>query len=556
MDKIGADFLYSVSTLHDRLQANAHPVQLPIGAEDNFVGIIDLIEMNATFYGDDLGTKIEVREIPDEYRDQAEEYHEKLLEAVAEVDEDIMEKYLGGEEISKEELKAAIRKATCNVEFFPVLCGSAFKNKGVQLMLDAVVDYLPAPTDVPSIKGTIPDTGEEVFRHSSDDEPFSALAFKVMTDPFVGKLTFFRVYSGTLSAGSYVKNSTKNKRERIGRILQMHANHRKEIDMVYAGDIAAAVGLKDTTTGDTLCDDNNPVILESMEFPEPVIQLSVEPKSKADQDKMTTALQKLQEEDPTFRAHTDPETGQTIIEGMGELHLDIIVDRMKREFKVEANIGAPQVAYRETFRKSAKVQGKFVRQSGGRGQYGDVWIEFSPNEEGKGFEFENAIVGGVVPREYIPAIQSGLEDAMQRGVLAGYPLVDIKAKLYDGSYHDVDSSEMAFKVAASLALKNAASKCDPVLLEPVMKVEIVIPEEYLGDIMGQVTARRGRVEGMEARGNAQVVRAMVPLSEMFGYATALRSSTQGRGVFTMTFDHYEEVPKSIAEEIIKKNKGE
>ncbi|AJH77335.1 MULTISPECIES: elongation factor G [Heyndrickxia] len=556
MDKIGADFLYSVSTLHDRLQANAHPVQLPIGAEDNFVGIIDLIEMNATFYGDDLGTKIEVREIPDEYRDQAEEYHEKLLEAVAEVDEDIMEKYLGGEEISKEELKAAIRKATCNVEFFPVLCGSAFKNKGVQLMLDAVVDYLPAPTDVPSIKGTLPDTGEEVFRHSSDDEPFSALAFKVMTDPFVGKLTFFRVYSGTLSAGSYVKNSTKNKRERIGRILQMHANHRKEIDMVYAGDIAAAVGLKDTTTGDTLCDDNNPVILESMEFPEPVIQLSVEPKSKADQDKMTTALQKLQEEDPTFRAHTDPETGQTIIEGMGELHLDIIVDRMKREFKVEANIGAPQVAYRETFRKSAKVQGKFVRQSGGRGQYGDVWIEFSPNEEGKGFEFENAIVGGVVPREYIPAIQSGLEDAMQRGVLAGYPLVDIKAKLYDGSYHDVDSSEMAFKVAASLALKNAASKCDPVLLEPVMKVEIVIPEEYLGDIMGQVTARRGRVEGMEARGNAQVVRAMVPLSEMFGYATALRSSTQGRGVFTMTFDHYEEVPKSIAEEIIKKNKGE
>ncbi|NWN94372.1 MAG: elongation factor G [Bacillus sp. (in: Bacteria)] len=556
MDKIGADFLYSVSTLHDRLQANAHPVQLPIGAEDNFVGIIDLIEMNATFYGDDLGTKIEVREIPDEYRDQAEEYHEKLLEAVAEVDEDIMEKYLGGEEISKEELKAAIRKATCNVEFFPVLCGSAFKNKGVQLMLDAVVDYLPAPTDVPSIKGTLPDTGEEVFRHSSDDEPFAALAFKVMTDPFVGKLTFFRVYSGTLSAGSYVKNSTKDKRERIGRILQMHANHRKEIDKVYAGDIAAAVGLKDTTTGDTLCDDNNPVILESMEFPEPVIQLSVEPKSKADQDKMTTALQKLQEEDPTFRAHTDPETGQTIIEGMGELHLDIIVDRMKREFKVEANIGAPQVAYRETFRKSAQVQGKFVRQSGGRGQYGDVWIEFSPNEEGKGFEFENAIVGGVVPREYIPAIQAGLEDAMQRGVIAGYPLVDIKAKLYDGSYHDVDSSEMAFKVAASLALRNAASKCDPVLLEPVMKVEIVIPEEYLGDIMGQVTARRGRVEGMEARGNAQVVRAMVPLSEMFGYATALRSSTQGRGVFTMTFDHYEEVPKSIAEEIIKKNKGE
>ncbi|GER67263.1 elongation factor G [Weizmannia acidilactici] len=556
MDKIGADFLFSVSSLHERLQANAHAVQLPIGAEDSFEGIIDLIEMKATFYGDDLGTKIEVREIPEEYREQAEEYREKLIEAVAEINEDIMEKYLGGEEISKEELKAAIRKATCDVEFFPVLCGSAFKNKGVQLMLDAVVDYLPSPVDVPAIKGTLPDSGEEVVRHSSDDEPFSALAFKVMTDPFVGKLTFFRVYSGTLSSGSYVQNSTKGKRERIGRILQMHANHRKEIDMVYAGDIAAAVGLKDTTTGDTLCDENNLVILESMEFPEPVIQLSVEPKSKADQDKMTTALQKLQEEDPTFRAHTDPETGQTIIEGMGELHLDIIVDRMKREFKVEANIGAPQVAYRETFRKSAQVQGKFVRQSGGRGQYGDVWIEFSPNEEGKGFEFENAIVGGVVPREYIPAIQSGLEDAMQRGVLAGYPLVDIKAKLYDGSYHDVDSSEMAFKVAASLALRNAAEKCDPVLLEPVMKVEIVIPEEYLGDIMGQVTARRGRVEGMEARGNAQVVRAMVPLSEMFGYATALRSSTQGRGVFTMHFDHYEEVPKSIAEEIIKKNKGE
>ncbi|WP_018663964.1 elongation factor G [Heyndrickxia acidiproducens] len=556
MDKIGADFLYSLGTLHERLQANAHAVQLPIGAEDDFRGIIDLVEMKATFYDDDLGTKIEVREIPEEYKATAEEYREKLLEAVAEIDEDFMEKYLGGEEISKEELKAAIRKGTVNVEFFPVLCGSAFKNKGVQLMLDAVIDYLPSPLDVPPIKGTLPDSDQEVVRHSNDDEPFSALAFKVMTDPFVGKLTFFRVYSGSLSAGSYVQNSTKGKRERVGRILQMHANHRKEIDEVYAGDIAAAVGLKDTTTGDTLCDEDSLVILESMEFPEPVIQLSVEPKSKADQDKMTTALQKLQEEDPTFRAHTDQETGQTIIEGMGELHLDIIVDRMKREFKVEANVGAPQVAYRETFRKAAQVQGKFVRQSGGRGQYGDVWIEFTPNEEGKGFEFENAIVGGVVPREYVPAIQSGLEDAMQRGVLAGYPLVDIKAKLYDGSYHDVDSSEMAFKVAASLALRNAASKCDPVLLEPVMKVEIIIPEEYLGDIMGQVTARRGRVEGMEARGNAQVVRAFVPLSEMFGYATALRSSTQGRGVFTMHFDHYEEVPKSIAEEIIKKNKGE
>ncbi|MEK5440239.1 MULTISPECIES: elongation factor G [unclassified Fredinandcohnia] len=556
MDKIGADFLYSVSTLHDRLQANAHPIQLPIGAEDQFRGIIDLVEMNATFYGNDLGTDIEVGEIPEEYQDQANEYREKLVEAVAELDEDLMERYLGGEEISNEELRAAIRTATLKVEFYPVTCGTAFKNKGVQKVLDAVIDYLPAPTDVASIQGHLPDTGEEVERHSDDSEPFSALAFKVMTDPFVGKLTFFRVYSGTLNSGSYVQNSTKGKRERIGRILQMHANSRQEISTVFAGDIAAAVGLKDTTTGDTLCDEKDLVILESMTFPEPVIQLSVEPKSKADQDKMSTALQKLQEEDPTFRAHTDQETGQTIIAGMGELHLDILVDRMKREFKVEANVGAPQVAYRETFRQSAQVEGKFARQSGGRGQYGHVWIEFSPNEEGKGFEFENAIVGGVVPREYIPAVQAGLEDALDRGVLAGYPLVDIKAKLYDGSYHDVDSSEMAFKIAASMALKNAASKCQPVILEPVMRVEVVIPEEYMGDIMGGITSRRGRVEGMEARGNAQVVRAMVPLSEMFGYATSLRSNTQGRGVFTMHFDHYEEVPKSISEEIIKKNKGE
>ncbi|MDQ1143280.1 elongation factor G [Bacillus sp. SORGH_AS 510] len=557
MDKIGADFLYSVGTIHDRLQANAHPIQLPIGAEDQFEAIIDLVEMNAVFYGNDLGTDIEVREIPEEFMAQAEEYREKLVEAVAELDEELMEKYLGGEEISKEEIKAAIRKGTVNVEFYPVICGSAFKNKGVQLMLDAVIDYLPSPLDVPAIKGHAVDDEEDVIeRHSSDEEPFSALAFKVMTDPYVGKLTFFRVYSGTLESGSYVQNSTKGKRERIGRILQMHANSRQEISKVYAGDIAAAVGLKDTTTGDTLCDDKNPVILESMQFPEPVIQLSVEPKSKADQDKMTTALQKLQEEDPTFRAHTDQETGQVIIAGMGELHLDIIVDRMRREFKVEANVGAPQVAYRETFRASAQVEGKFARQSGGRGQYGHVWIEFSPNEEGKGFEFENGIVGGVVPREYIPAVQAGLEDALDRGVLAGFPLVDIKARLFDGSYHDVDSSEMAFKIAASMALKNAASKCSPVILEPMMRVEVVIPEEYLGDIMGQITARRGRVEGMEARGNAQVVRAMVPLSEMFGYATALRSSTQGRGVFSMHFDHYEEVPKSVSEEIIKKNKGE
>jgi elongation factor G len=556
MDKIGADFLYSVKTLHDRLEANAHPVQLPIGAEDQFNGIIDLIEMCAYHYHDELGKNIEKIEIPEEYKDQAEEYRGKLIEAVAELDEELMMKYLEGEEITNEELKAAIRKATCNVEFFPVLCGSAFKNKGVQLMLDAVLDYLPSPLDIPPVKGVKPDTEEEITRETSDDAPFAALAFKVMTDPYVGKLTFFRVYSGTLESGSYVLNSTKGKRERIGRVLQMHANHRQEIPRVYAGDIAAAVGLKDTTTGDTLCDDKNPIILESMQFPEPVISVAIEPKTKADQDKMSTALQKLSEEDPTFRAHTDPETGQTIISGMGELHLDIIVDRMKREFKVEANVGAPQVAYRETFRKSAQVEGKFVRQSGGRGQYGHVWIEFSPNEEGKGFEFENAIVGGVVPREYIPAVQAGLEEAMQNGVLAGYPLIDIKAKLFDGSYHDVDSSEMAFKIAASLALKNAAQKCDPVLLEPIMKVEVVVPEEYMGDIMGDITSRRGRVEGMEARGNAQVVRAMVPLSEMFGYATSLRSNTQGRGTFTMHFDHYEEVPKNIAEEIIKKNKGE
>ncbi|MEH7442730.1 elongation factor G [Bacillus sp. JJ1122] len=556
MDKLGADFLYSVKTIHDRLQANAHPIQLPIGAEDEFEAIIDLVEMKAIFYGNDLGTEITEGEIPEEYKAQAEEYREKLVEAVAELDEELMEKYLGGEELTIAEIKAAIRKGTTNVEFYPVICGSAFKNKGVQLMLDAVIDYLPSPLDVPAIKGTLPDSEEEVERHSSDEEPFSALAFKVMTDPYVGKLTFFRVYSGTLESGSYVQNSTKGKRERIGRILQMHANSRQEISKVFAGDIAAAVGLKDTTTGDTLCDEKNLVILESMQFPEPVIQLSVEPKSKADQDKMTTALQKLQEEDPTFRAHTDQETGQVIIAGMGELHLDIIVDRMRREFKVEANVGAPQVAYRETFRESASVEGKFARQSGGRGQFGHVWIEFSPNEEGKGFEFVNGIVGGVVPREYIPAVQAGLEDSLDRGVLAGYPLVDIKARLFDGSYHDVDSSEMAFKIAASMALKNAASKCKPVILEPVMRVEVVIPEEYLGDIMGQVTARRGRVEGMDARGNAQVVRAMIPLSEMFGYATALRSSTQGRGVFSMHFDHYEEVPKSISEEIIKKNKGE
>ncbi|MBC2005013.1 elongation factor G [Listeria booriae] len=555
MDKIGADFLYSVGTLHDRLDANAHPIQLPIGAEDTFEGIIDLVEMNALYYLDDVGNDPEIREIPADLKDQAEEYRGKLIEAVADLDEDLMMKYLEGEEPTKEELKAAIRKGTLAVEFYPVVCGTAFKNKGVQPMLDAVLDYLPAPTDVPAIKGILPGSEEEAERHASDEEPFSSLAFKVMTDPYVGRLTFFRVYSGTLNSGSYVQNSSKGKRERVGRILQMHANHREEIDIVYSGDIAAAVGLKDTTTGDTLCDEKNQIILESMEFPEPVISVAIEPKSKADQDKMGQALAKLAEEDPTFRTETDQETGQTIISGMGELHLDILVDRMRREFKVEANVGDPQVSYRETFRQSAQVEGKFVRQSGGRGQYGHVWIEFSPNEEGKGFEFENAIVGGVVPREYIPAVQAGLEGALGNGVLAGYPLIDIKAKLYDGSYHDVDSNEMAFKVAASMALRNAAKKCNPVILEPMMNVEVIVPEDYLGDIMGNITSRRGRVDGMEARGNAQVVRAFVPLANMFGYATYLRSSTQGRGVYTMQFDHYEEVPKSVGEEIIKANGG-
>ena len=555
MDKIGADFLYSVRTIHERLQANAHPIQLPIGAEDNFTGIIDLIKMKAEIYTNDLGTDIQETDIPEDLQDLAEEWREKLVEAVAETDEELMERYLEGDEITEAELKAAIRKATCAVEFYPVLCGSAFKNKGVQLMLDAVVDYLPSPLDVPSIKGIDPNTDQETERHSSDEEPFSALAFKVMTDPFVGRLTFFRVYSGTLQSGSYVKNSTKGKRERVGRILQMHANSRQEIPEVFSGDIAAAVGLKDTTTGDTLCDEKAEVILESMEFPDPVIEVAIEPKSKADQDKMGIALQKLAEEDPTFRAYTNQETGETVIAGMGELHLDIIVDRMRREFKVEANVGAPQVSYRETFRASTQAEGKFVRQSGGKGQYGHVWIEFIPNEEGAGFEFENAIVGGVVPREYIPAVEAGLKDAMENGVLAGYPLVDIKAKLYDGSYHDVDSSETAFKVAASMALKAAAKKAQPAILEPMMAVEITVPEEYFGDVMGHVNARRGRVEGSEVRGNAQIVKGMIPLSEMFGYATTLRSATQGRGTFSMTFDHYEDVPKSIAEEIIKKNGG-
>lgn len=556
MDKIGADFLYSVSTLHDRLQANAHPIQLPIGSEDDFRGIIDLIKMKAEIYTNDLGTDILEEDIPAEYLDQAQEYREKLVEAVAETDEDLMMKYLEGEEITNEELKAGIRKATINVEFFPVLCGSAFKNKGVQLMLDAVLDYLPSPLDIPAIKGIDPDTDEQVERPASDEEPFAALAFKIMTDPFVGRLTFFRVYSGVLNSGSYVLNTTKGKRERIGRILQMHANTRMEIETVYSGDIAAAVGLKDTTTGDSLTDEKAKVILESIEVPEPVIQLMVEPKSKADQDKMGIALQKLAEEDPTFRVETNPETGETVISGMGELHLDVLVDRMKREFKVEANVGAPQVSYRETFRAATQARGFFKRQSGGKGQFGDVWIEFTPNEEGKGFEFENAIVGGVVPREFIPAVEKGLQESMANGVLAGYPMVDVKAKLYDGSYHDVDSSETAFKIAASLALKEAAKSAQPAILEPMMLVTITVPEENLGDVMGHVTARRGRVDGMEAHGASQIVRAYVPLAEMFGYATVLRSATQGRGTFMMVFDHYEDVPKSVQEEIIKKAKGE
>ncbi|HFI0245074.1 TPA: elongation factor G [Streptococcus suis] len=555
MDKIGADFLYSVSTLHERLQANAHPIQLPIGSEDEFRGIIDLIKMKAEIYTNDLGTDILEEDIPAEYLDQAQEYREKLVEAVAETDEELMMKYLEGEEITNEELKAAIRKATINVEFFPVLCGSAFKNKGVQLMLDAVIDYLPSPLDIPAIKGINPDTDEEETRPASDEEPFAALAFKIMTDPFVGRLTFIRVYSGVLNSGSYVMNTSKGKRERIGRILQMHANSRQEIEQVYAGDIAAAIGLKDTTTGDSLTDEKAKVVLESINVPEPVIQLMVEPKSKADQDKMGIGLQKLAEEDPTFRVETNVETGETVISGMGELHLDVLVDRLRREHKVEANVGAPQVSYRETFRASTQARGFFKRQSGGKGQFGDVWIEFTPNEEGKGFEFENAIVGGVVPREFIPAVEKGLVESMANGVLAGYPIVDVKAKLYDGSYHDVDSSETAFKVAASLALKEAAKTAQPTILEPMMLVTITAPEDNLGDVMGHVTARRGRVDGMEARGNTQIVRAYVPLAEMFGYATVLRSATQGRGTFMMVFDHYEDVPKSVQDEIIKKNGG-
>lgn len=554
MDILGADFYGAVEQMRERLGANAVPIQLPIGSEDVFLGIVDLVTMKAIIYTDDLGTTSEARDIPEELKEKAEEYRTMLVEAVAELDEELMEKYLEGEELTEEEIVKALRKGTCEVKITPVTCGSSYKNKGVQPLLDAVVAYLPSPLDVPAIQGQLPD-GTEAYRESSDEQPFAALAFKIMTDPYVGKLTFFRVYSGTLESGSYVLNSTKDKRERIGRILQMHANSREEISRVYAGDIAAAVGLKDTTTGETLCDEKNPIVLESMEFPEPVIEIAIEPKSKSDQDKMSVALTKLAEEDPTFKAWTHEETGQTIIAGMGELHLDIIVDRMKREFKVEANIGAPQVAYKETFRGSAKVEGKFVRQSGGRGQFGHVWVEFEPMEAGAGFEFVNKIVGGVVPREYVPAVQAGIEESMKNGVLAGFPLVDVRATLVDGSYHDVDSNEMAFKIAGSMALKAAKSKCNPVILEPMMKVEVTVPEEYMGDIMGDISSRRGRVEGMDARGNSQVVRGMVPLSEMFGYVNNLRSRTQGRGTFSMVFSHYEEVPKHVSEEIVKKATG-
>ncbi|KIL38382.1 elongation factor G [Gordoniibacillus kamchatkensis] len=554
MDIIGADFLGAVQQMRDKLGANAVPIQLPIGAENDFVGIIDLVEQVAYMYKDDLGKDIERTEIPADYKDKVEELRLELVEKVAELDEELTMKYLEGEELTVEEIKKALRQGVCQVKIFPVICGSSYKNKGVQLMLDAVVDYLPAPVDVPDIKGVLED-GTEVTRKSADDQPFSALAFKIATDPFVGKLTFFRVYSGVLTSGSYVLNATKGKRERIGRILQMHANSRQEITEVYAGDIAAAVGLKDTITGDTLCDEKHPVVLESMNFPEPVISIAVEPKSKADQDKMGTALSKLAEEDPTFRYYTDEETGQTIIQGMGELHLEIIVDRMLREFKVETNVGKPQVAYRETFRAPARVEGKFVRQSGGRGQYGHCWVEFEPLEPGTGFQFESKIVGGAIPKEYIAPIQAGIEESMKNGVLAGYPLVDIKATVVDGSYHDVDSSEMAFKIAGSMALKAAGEKCKPVLLEPIMKVEVQVPEEYMGDVMGDLNSRRGRIEGMDAKHGAQFIRSKVPLSEMFGYSTTLRSRTQGRGTYSMEISHYEEVPKSISEEIISKNKG-
>jgi len=555
MDRVGADFFRGVSMISERLGSNPVPLQLPIGAEEKFVGMVDLITMKARIYTDDLGTTSDVGDIPEDIMPLAQEYREKLLEAVAEVDDDLMEKYLNGEEITEQEIKKAVRKGTIGLNFIPVLCGSSFKNKGVQPLLDAVVDYMPSPLDVPSITGINPETGEEESRNSDDNAPFSALAFKIMADPYVGKLTFFRVYSGTLTSGSYIYNSIKGKRERIGRILRMHANHREDVEEVHAGDIAAAVGIKDVSTGDTLCDENSRVILEAIQFPEPVIHIAIEPKTKADQEKLGGALAKLAEEDPTFRTHTDEETGQTIISGMGELHLEIIVDRLQREFKVDCNVGRPQVAYKETIRKAVKAEGKYVRQSGGRGQYGHCWVEFEPLEPASGFVFESKIVGGVIPKEYIPPIEAGIQEAMQNGILAGYPVLDVKATVYDGSYHDVDSSEMAFKIAGSMAFKAAATKADPVLLEPVMRVEVTVPEEYMGDVIGDLNSRRGKIEGMEAHAGAQIIRGFVPLAEMFGYATDLRSKTQGRGVYVMQFDHYEEVPKNIAEGIIAKRQG-
>ena len=555
MDITGANFYNVVEMMKDRLGANAVPIQLPIGYEDTFEGMVDLIKMQAIVYNDKMGKDEQFVEIPADMQEKAAEYRAMLLETVAESDDELMMKYLEGEELTEEEIMAGIRKQTIACKMTPVCCGSSYKNKGVQPLLDAVVAFMPAPTDIPPIKGINPETGEEDCRPSSDEEPFSALAFKIMTDPFVGKLAFLRVYSGTLGSGSYVYNSTKGKRERIGRILQMHANHREEIDTVYCGDIAAAVGLKDTTTGDTLCDEKHEIILESMVFPDPVISVAVEPKTKADQEKMGIALQKLAEEDPTFRVHTDAETSQTIISGMGELHLDIIVDRLLREFKVGCTVGNPQVAYRETIRKAVKSEGKFVRQSGGKGQYGHCWLEITPLEPGEGFKFENKVVGGAIPKEYISPIEAGVKEAMENGVVAGYPMVDIAVTVYDGSYHEVDSSEMAFKIAGSMGFKSGAQKANPVILEPYMKVEVTVPEEYMGDVIGDINSRRGRIEGMEARNGAQVIRAFVPLAEMFGYATDLRSKTQGRGNYSMEVDHYEDVPKNIAEAIVAKNKG-
>jgi len=553
MDRMGADFFFCVNSIKERLGANAVPIQLPIGVEADFKGVVDLVHNRAIIWtGEELGAKFIFQEIPDDLKDLAEEYRTKLIESAVEYDDELLEKYLEEGEITVQELKRAIRKGTLERKIFPVLCGSAFKNKGVQPLLDAVVDYLPSPLDIAHVRGIDPNTDQEIERKTDDNEPFSALAFKIMTDPYVGKLTFFRVYSGTLKKGSYIYNSTKGKKERIGRLLLMHANQREEIDEVNAGDIAAAVGLKDTTTGDTLCDENKPIILESMSFPEPVIDLAIEPLTRADQDKLGSALMKLAEEDPTFRVKTDHETGQTIISGMGELHLEIIVDRLKREFKVEANVGKPQVAYRETITGSSEIEGKYIKQTGGRGQYGHVWIRVKPNEPGKGYQFINSIVGGVIPKEYIPAVDKGIQEAMQSGVLAGYPVVDVIVELFDGSYHEVDSSEMAFKIAASIAFKEACRKANPVLLEPIMDVEVVTPEDYMGDVVGDLNRRRGRILAMDQRGNARVIKAEVPLAEMFGYATDLRSFTQGRASYTMKFKHYEQVPTNIANEIIAK----